>query len=122
MPVLCMLLIHLCASVQQHRASERRQRWVKSVFSRYVSPNLVAHLVNNPDQLELGGRRQSCSFIFTDLANFTDLMEDMDPGQAVALLNDYLDRMIAIAFRHEGTLDRIVGDALAIMFSAPVEQ
>ena len=46
----------------------------------------------------------------------------MDPGDAVALLNAYLDQMIAIAFRQGGTLDRIVGDAVAIMFSAPVEQ
>jgi adenylate cyclase len=46
----------------------------------------------------------------------------MDPGAAVSLLNDYLDRMIEIAFRNGGTLDRIVGDAVAIMFSAPVEQ
>jgi adenylate cyclase len=49
-------------------------------------------------------------------------MESIDPGDAVALLNVYLDEMIAIAFRHDGTLDRIVGDAVAIMFSAPVPQ
>ena len=46
----------------------------------------------------------------------------MDPAAAVSLLNVYLDRMIAIAFAHHGTLDRIVGDAVAIMFSAPVRQ
>ena len=46
----------------------------------------------------------------------------MDPSEAVSLLNVYLDRMIAIAFSHQGTLDRIVGDAVAIMFSAPVLQ
>lgn len=50
------------------------------------------------------------------------MMESMDPGAAVTLLNDYLDRMIAIAFSHQGTLDRIIGDAVAIMFSAPVPQ
>lgn len=122
MPVLSLALAYLTASVLRHVFSERRQRWVKAAFSRYVSPNLVTHLVDNPGQLELGGRRQACSFVFTDLAGFTGLMEKMDPGQAVSLLNDYLDRMINIAFRHEGTLDRIVGDAVAIMFSAPVEQ
>ena len=67
-------------------------------------------------------RRQRCSFVFADLAGFTTLMEKMDPTDAVALLNEYLDRMIAIAFEHQGTLDRIVGDSVAIMFSAPVPQ
>ena len=49
-------------------------------------------------------------------------MESRDPGEAVALLNDYLDKMIEIIFAHDGTLDRIVGDALAVVFSAPVTQ
>jgi adenylate cyclase len=72
--------------------------------------------------MSLGGKRQECSFVFTDLANFTRLMESIDPADAVSLLNTYLDEMVAIAFHFEGTLDRIVGDAVVIMFSAPVEQ
>jgi len=115
-------LVFLVASVFRHLYSERRQRWVKEAFARYISPNRVEHLIEHPEALELGGRRQVCSFVFSDLADFTGLMESMDPGEAVALLNHYLDEMIAIAFLHHGTLDRIVGDAVAIMFSAPLEQ
>ena len=121
-PALGIFIAFLWSSVIHHLSSERRQRFVKQAFSRYVSPNLVAHIVDHPAELELGGRRQECSFIFTDLAGFTSLMEKIDPGEAVALLNAYLDEMIAIAFRCNGTLDRIVGDAVAIMFSAPVQQ
>ncbi|NTV96254.1 MAG: adenylate/guanylate cyclase domain-containing protein, partial [Thiobacillus sp.] len=121
-PALVLLAVFILASLYHHISSERRQRWVKRAFSRYVSPNLVSYLVDHPGHLELGGTRRECSFIFTDLAGFTNLMEKLDPGEAVALLNDYLDNMIHIAFEHEGTLDRIVGDAVAIMFSAPVEQ
>ena len=121
-PALGIFIAFLLSSVIHHLSSERRQRFVKEAFSRYVSPNLVTHIVDHPAELELGGRRQECSFIFTDLAGFTSLMEKIDPGEAVALLNTYLDEMIAIAFSYNGTLDRIVGDAVAIMFSAPVQQ
>lgn len=121
-PAVGIFIAFLLSSVIHHFSSERRQRFVKQAFSRYVSPNLVSHIVDHPEELELGGRRQECSFIFTDLAGFTSLMEKIDPGEAVALLNDYLDQMIAIAFSCNGTLDRIVGDAVAIMFSAPVQQ
>ncbi len=121
-PGIALLLTFIVGSVINHLGSERKQRWVREAFSRYVSPNRVDFLVENPGQLELGGRRQACSFVFTDLAGFTTLMEKMDPSDAVALLNAYLDKMIAIAFQQGGTLDRIVGDAVAIMFSAPVEQ
>lgn len=122
MPGMTLLITFILSSLYHHMSSERRQRWIKQAFAHYVSPNLVAHLVDHPDQLELGGHRQECSFIFTDLAGFTSLMEKIDPVEAVSLLNKYLDEMIAIAFRHDGTLDRIVGDAVAIMFSAPVVQ
>jgi adenylate cyclase len=121
-PSLGMAGAFVLASLLRHRASERRQRWVRQAFARYVSPNLVAHLVDHPQQLALGGRRQECSFVFTDLEGFTGLMESRDPEQAVSLLNDYLEQLIRIAFEHDGTLDRIVGDAVAIMFSAPVPQ
>ena len=122
MPSLGVLTSFIVPSVLRHQNSERRRRWVAQAFSRYVSPNLVAHLVRHPEQLELGGRRQACSFVFTDLVGFTSLMERTDPAAIVGMLNAYLDGMIAIAFRYEGTLDRIVGDALVVMFSAPVVQ
>jgi adenylate cyclase len=121
-PAIAGVLSYALASLARHFQSERRQRWLRQAFARYVSPNRVDHLVRHPGQLELGGQRQHCSFVFTDLAGFTALMEAIDPADAVGLLNRYLEGMIAIAFRHQGTLDRIVGDALAIMFSAPVVQ
>ena len=121
-PGLALFITFITGSVVHHLNSEREQRWVRDAFSRYVSPNRVDYLVNHQEQLELGGRRQECSFVFTDLEGFTGLMEQIDPNEAVALLNGYLDEMVAIAFRHGGTLDRIVGDAVAIMFSAPVAQ
>jgi adenylate cyclase len=121
-PAIGLLLSYLVCSLWQHLSSEREQRWIRQAFARYVSPNRVAYLVDHPEGMALGGRRQTCSFVFTDLAGFTELMEGIDPAQAVSLLNAYLDQMVAIAFRHEGTLDRIVGDAVAIMFSAPVPQ
>ena len=122
LPGLALVLAFVLSSIVRHVSAESRQRWIRQAFSRYVSPNLVEHLIRDPHSLELGGKRQICSFVFTDLAGFTGLMEKMDPSSAVSLLNVYLDRMISIAFAHHGTLDRIVGDAVAIMFSAPVEQ
>jgi len=121
-PALAIMLSFGLASGIHHLLSEREQRWVREAFSRYVSPNKVAYLMAHHDQLQLGGQRQVCSFVFTDLAGFTSMMESGDPVRAVAMLNDYLDAMLAIVFKHEGTLDRIVGDAVAVLFSAPVQQ
>lgn len=121
-PALGIFIAFSLSSVMHHLSTERRQRFVREAFSRYVSPNLVSYIVEHPDQLELGGKRQECSFVFTDLAGFTSLMEKIDPGDVIALLNAYLDQMISIAFSFNGTLERIIGDAVVIMFSAPVQQ
>ena len=121
-PAVGILFTFVVCSLAHHFVSERDQRWIKAAFARYVSPNRVEYLVRHPEAMELGGRRQECSFIFTDLEGFTTLIEKIAPAQAVALLNAYLDEMIAIVFRHDGTLDRIVGDALVVMFSAPARQ
>jgi adenylate cyclase len=121
-PTLAIVLSFVLASGVHHLATERERRWVRQAFSRYVSPNRVAHLMAHPDQLRLGGQRRVCSFVFTDLIGFTALMEKTDPTQVVALLNEYLEGMLVIVFKHEGTLERIMGDAVAVLFSAPVTQ
>ncbi|AHL73931.1 guanylate cyclase [Stutzerimonas stutzeri] len=121
-PSLGLILAYLGASIARHRASERQQRWVRDAFSRYISPNLVEYLVRHPEQLQLGGERRACSFVFTDLTGSTNLMEEQSPERLVSMLNEYLEGIIQIAFRHHGTLERIMGDGLAILFSAPLVQ
>jgi adenylate cyclase len=121
-PALGVLAVFLTASVVQHMRDARQERWIRHAFSSYVSPNLVEHLIERPERLRLGGERRECSFVLTDLAGFTTVVERSDPARLVSLMNEYLDGMVGIAFRHEGTLDRIVGDAVAVMFSAPIEQ
>jgi adenylate cyclase len=121
-PTLAIVLSFVLTSIVHHVVTERERRWVRQAFSRYVSPNRVAHLMAHPDQLRLGGQRRVCSFVFTDLVGFTTLMEKTDAAQVVALLNEYLEGMLVIVFKHEGTLERIMGDAVAVLFSAPVTQ
>ena len=121
-PGLSLLLCFISGSAISHFAAERRQRWLKQAFSRYVSPNRVNYIIQHPEELQLNGQRRECSFIFTDISNFTQLMENTDPANTVTWLNAYLNGLIAIAFKHHGTVERIVGDGIAILFSAPLLQ
>jgi len=104
------------------RLLEDKHRWIKEAFTSYVSPNLVEHLITHPEELKLGGERRECTFVFTDLAGFTPLVEESDPSTIVSLLNEYIEEMTKIVFRYEGTIDKIVGDGIAVLFSAPVYQ
>ena len=104
------------------RLFEQKHQWIKSAFSAYISPNIVEHLIKHPDQLRLSGERRECTFVFTDLVGFTSLVEKSDPSTIIYSLNEYFEGMTEIVFKHEGTVSKIVGDAIAVMFSAPVIQ
>lgn len=121
-PGLLVIFVFVSASVVRHLEVEKAQAWIRTAFASYISPNLVKHLLDHPQALTLSGKRQACSFVFTDIANFTTLIEQESPEQAISAMNRYIDGMVAIAFAHQGTLDRIVGDSLAFVFSAPIEQ
>jgi len=104
-----------------HRLRESAEK-AKLSLARYFSPNLVQHLVDSPDSLNLDGERRELTFVFTDLADFTPLVETLEPGVIVPLLNEYLDEMTKIIFRWNGTVDKVVGDAVHAIFGAPLEQ
>ncbi|HYC57521.1 MAG TPA: adenylate/guanylate cyclase domain-containing protein [Candidatus Binatia bacterium] len=121
-PSVTVLAAFLAYVVPRQLATESEERWIRSVFANYLSPNLVEHLIRNPAELRVGGERRECSFVLTDVQGFTTVVENSDPAALTQVINDYLDGMVSIAFSHDATLDRIVGDAVAIMFSAPVTQ
>jgi class 3 adenylate cyclase/CHASE2 domain-containing sensor protein len=103
--------------------AERKQRqYVQGAFSRYVSPAIVAQLVNDPAALSIKGKRQEATFIFTDIAGFTTLSELLPSDQLSDVLNDYLDGACAIVQANEGTIDKFIGDAIMAMFNAPIAQ
>ena len=107
------------------REARRRQLQAERAYaslSRYFSPNLAQRLVGDPDAIDLGGQRREIATLFTDIADFTTLVETLEPNVLGPLLNDYLSGMTDIVFAHEGTVAKIVGDALHVLFGAPGEQ
>jgi len=91
-------------------------------LGRYFSPNLVKKFADNPALLQPGSERKDISSVFTDLQGFTSLVESHQPNVTVPLLNGYLNELVQVAFKHEGTVDKIIGDAVHVIFGAPVDQ
>ena len=97
-----------------------QQNKIKNTFKRYVSKQIVEKLLDSKDGLNLGGELRNVTILFTDIRGFTSMSENMEPEEVVSTLNDYFTEMIDIVFKYNGTLDKIVGDELMIVFGAPI--
>ncbi len=119
-PEVLILLSFIFGTVYQRSMEIRKKKEIMGMFGKYVSPNIAGKLVENPDQVKLGGRKRRLTILFSDIRGFTPLSESMEPEEISALLNDYFTRMTAVLFRHEGTLDKFMGDAVMAFFGDPV--
>ena len=111
--------------IEALREARRRQAEAERAhasLSRYFSPNLAETLASDAAAIDLGGQRREIATLFSDIAGFTALVETIEPDVLGPLLNDYLTGMTDLVFAHDGTVAKIVGDALHVLFGAPGEQ
>jgi adenylate cyclase len=106
------------------REARRRQAEAERAhasLSRYFSPQLASRLA----AYDGGGmqvHRREVAAVFTDVTSFTSLVETADPELLSTLLNEYVGGMTEIVFAHEGTVAKVMGDGLHILFNAPGDQ
>lgn len=101
---------------------EKEKKYIRQTFSKFVSKTVVDDLLKNPDKLKLGGEKKILTVLFSDIRGFTSISEQLTPEELVEHLNIYLQTMTDIVFKHDGTLDKYVGDEIMAFWGAPVPQ
>lgn len=101
---------------------EREKRWIKSTFSQYLSPKVITLLVQDPARLKLGGEEREISILFSDIEHFTTASEQLGTAPLVEFLNQYLTLMSDVILKHDGVVDKYVGDAIMAFWNAPLDQ
>ncbi len=107
---------------QLRRVKELEKAHIRGSFEKLVPPSVVDKILTDPDNLELGGKRQEVSILFADIRGFTAWSENAPPEHVMEMLNDYLSLAAEIILAWNGTLDKFFGDGLMAIFNAPEEQ
>jgi len=122
MPAFAIILAASLGSVFVGRQERAKRAYIRSAFSMYIAPGVVARLDKNPDALELGGERREVTFMFSDLEGFTSMSEKLTPSELADVINAYLDGAGDIILKHGGTIDKFIGDGIMSFFGAPEAQ
>ncbi len=121
-PVLLLILLFMSTTVVQYFLTEGDRRRIKSAFQHYVPTKVVEAISEDIEQLKLGGDKRVLTVLFSDIRGFTTMAETLAPEDLVRLLNTYLTRMTAQVFRHDGLLDKYMGDAIMAVYGAPIHR
>jgi adenylate cyclase len=101
---------------------EAEKRRIRATFSRYMAPDIVKEIIDNPDLADLGGNDREVALLFSDIRNYSTISEKLDPHQTVEFLNRYLTEVSDIIMRNGGFVDKFMGDGVMSIFGAPVKR
>jgi adenylate cyclase len=110
------------AELESSEAALKKEVEIRTDLGRYMPKEVVERVVRREQNMALGGEKRQISVLFADVVGFTPLSEKLSPEDSVAILNHLFTVLTEIVFRHQGTVDKFIGDCLMAFFGAPTAQ
>ncbi|MDQ0393020.1 CHASE2 domain-containing protein [Labrys monachus] len=121
MPSVGVLGVFIAGTLYHYQEAEHRRAEVRSMFGRFVTPAVVERLVEAPDRIVLGGEIRELTVMFSDVRDFTGLAERQTPEGVVSLIRRIHTPATDAVLRHNGTLDKFIGDGMMAFWNAPLD-
>lgn len=93
---------------------------IRKTLGTYIEPKVAEMLIKNPDMLNQDGIRKTVTILFADLRGFTKLCEEIPPEVVISILRDCFGKLINIARKHDGTVDKLIGDSIMVVWGNPI--
>lgn len=117
-----LFLVFAYVTVDKGLSESREKKWIKGTFGQYLSPKVVELVTKDPSKLSLGGEKRDMTAFFLDLAGFTTMSEKLSPEELTAMLVEYLSAFTDVIMKHDGTVDKYIGDCIVAFWNAPMDQ
>ena len=117
-PGLSMVLSFISTGTIRYATTGRELRQTRGTLNRYMAPQLVDYVLNNVENLDFAGEKRELTIFFSDVRNFTTLTEKSDPMVLISMLNEYLEAMTSTIFKHDGIVDKFIGDGILAYWGA----
>lgn len=120
-PLVAIATVFALLSAYRIAVTDRDRRYIRRVFSYYLPPRVMNHLLRQRDLPVLGGESREVTILFMDIVGFTPLSEGLTPGEVARFLNEYLSEMSEIIEAHGGYIEKFVADEITGVFGAPLD-
>jgi adenylate cyclase len=120
-PILALILIWVSVTAFTYYREERQRAYIHQAFDRYLSPDLVRRIVDDPSRLQLGGEEREMTVLFADIRGFSRISERLGPQEIIRFLIAFLTPMCDILLARKATIDKFIGDAILAFWNAPLD-
>jgi adenylate cyclase len=115
------ILVGATAFYLRFREQFKLRLQIKKQFEHYLDPRQIKRLQDNPELLKLGGEKKTATFLFTDVRGFTAMSESLPPEKVTYIMNKALTAQQTAVQKHDGMVDKYIGDAMMAIFNAPLD-
>lgn len=120
-PIVMFVLTTILAYTHKFILENRSKEKVKSAMGKYMSQDVMKRVMQDIDNLGLGGKRANVTVLFSDIRGFTTMSEQMTPSQVSEILNEYFTEMEPIITKYNGIINKFIGDAVMAVFGEPIQ-
>ncbi|MCJ2178172.1 CHASE2 domain-containing protein [Novosphingobium album (ex Hu et al. 2023)] len=120
-PIIGLILGYLIVTVMTFYREEKQRAYIHQAFDRYLAPELVKRIANDPSQLNLGGEERDMTVMFCDVRSFSSISEGLSPDEIIQFLITFLTPMTDLLIENKATIDKYIGDAILAFWNAPLD-